>query len=72
MAQLRRALAWPAKALEQRRARAELAGLSERELSDILAAGRDLGPVAGAPLEEAPEERAQRVRAIRAWYGKAA
>ena len=72
VAQLRRALAWPAKMLEERRARAQLAGLSERELSDFVAGGRDLGPEALPALKEAPEERAQRARAIRAWYGKAA
>ncbi len=72
VAQWRRVLAWPARALEQRRARAQLAELSERELADIIAAGRDLPDAADGATPEPPEERAQRALAIRAWYGKAA
>jgi uncharacterized protein YjiS (DUF1127 family) len=66
--QLRKAIVWPVEALEARRVRAELAGLSERELSDIGGAPRDCRP--SLPTrDESPEERASRARAIRAWYG---
>jgi uncharacterized protein YjiS (DUF1127 family) len=67
--QLRKAIVWPAAALEARRVRAELAGLSERELSDIGGAPRDCGPAPLSWRDESSEERAARARAIRAWYG---
>ncbi len=65
--QLLKVVAWPAEALEARRVRAELATLSERELSDI--AGRRCEP-ATPWRDESAEDRAARVRAIRAWYGR--
>jgi uncharacterized protein YjiS (DUF1127 family) len=67
--QLRKAIVWPAQALEARRVRAELAALSERELSDIGGASRDFRPAPTAWRDESAEERAARARAIRAWYG---
>lgn len=61
--QIRKAVA---EAFEARRARAELAVLSERELQDIGWARRDEASV--APAENA-QERAARALAVRAWYG---
>ena len=68
-AQLRRALGWPARVLEARQIRAQLAELSEREWQDI-AAGRDerFDPT-DITLYDSPAERIARTRAIRAWYG---
>jgi len=67
--QLRKAIVWPVQALEARRVRAELAVLSDRELSDIGGAPRDCRPAPTAWRDESLEERAARARAIRAWYG---
>jgi uncharacterized protein YjiS (DUF1127 family) len=69
--QLRKAIVWPVHALEARRVRAELAVLSDREISDIGGTPRDCQPAPTAWRDESPEERAARARAIRAWYGHA-
>jgi len=66
IANLALAIGWPARALEERRAQARLAELSERERQDI---GGARVEAAEALVEETPAERQARLRAIRAWYG---
>jgi len=65
--QLLKVVAWPAEALEARRVRAELAALSERELSDI---GGQRCETPTPWRDESAEDRVARARAIRAWYGR--
>jgi hypothetical protein len=67
--QLRKVFGWPVEVLEARRVRAELAGLSERERSDIGGVRRECVTARTPWRDESSEDRAARARAIRAWYG---
>jgi hypothetical protein len=66
--QLRKMLAWPAEVMEARRVSAELAGLSERERSDIGGTRGECGATT-TWRDESSADRAARARAVRAWYG---
>ncbi len=66
---IRRALTWPARVAEARRTMAQLAQMSDRELSDIGLLRSDLADVSALPRDEDPGERLARARAVRAWYG---
>ena len=68
---VRRALGWPARVLEVRRTRAQLAQMSERELSDIGLLRADLDDGAAPPFDDDLADRLARARATRAWYGHA-
>jgi uncharacterized protein YjiS (DUF1127 family) len=68
-AMVRRALSWPARVVEARRTMAQLAQMSDRELSDIGLLRSDLADVSALPRGEDPGERLARARAVRAWYG---
>jgi uncharacterized protein YjiS (DUF1127 family) len=67
---IRRALSWPARVVEARRTLAQLAQMSDRELSDIGLLRSDLADCAALPRDEDPGERLARARAVRAWYGR--
>jgi uncharacterized protein YjiS (DUF1127 family) len=64
-----RALGWPARVIEARRTLAQLAQMSDRELSDIGLLRADLADCTALPLDDDPSERLARTRATRAWYG---
>jgi uncharacterized protein YjiS (DUF1127 family) len=64
-----RALGWPARVMEARRTLAQLAQMSDRELSDIGLLRADLADCTALPLDDDPSERLARTRATRAWYG---
>ena len=66
---VRRALTWPARVVEARRTLAQLAQMSDRELSDIGLLRSDLADGSALPRDEDPGERLARARAVRAWYG---
>ena len=66
IAHLATAIAWPARILEERAARARLAELTERERQDI---GGARAEGVDTPVAESAAERQARLRAIRAWYG---
>jgi uncharacterized protein YjiS (DUF1127 family) len=68
---LRQALAWPARAIETRRACAQLAQMSDRELSDIGQLRADPAERGATLREEDASDRLARARAVRAWYGHA-
>jgi hypothetical protein len=63
-----RALSWPARVLEARRAMAMLGEISEREWQDIEPGRRDLLAGRAFAREDDPAEGQARARAIRAWY----
>jgi uncharacterized protein YjiS (DUF1127 family) len=67
---IRRALSWPARVVEARRTLAQLAQMSDRELSDIGLLRSDLADASALPRDEDPGERLARARAVRAWYGR--
>jgi len=67
---VRRALAWPARVVEARRTLAQLAQMSDRELSDLGLLRADLADCTALPLDDDPGERLARARAVRAWYGR--
>ena len=67
---IRRALSWPARGVEARRTLAQLAQMSDRELSDIGLLRSDLADASALPRDEDPGERLARARAVRAWYGR--
>jgi uncharacterized protein YjiS (DUF1127 family) len=69
-AMIRRALTWPARVAEARRTLAQLAQMSDRELSDIGLLRSDLADASALPRDEDPGERLARARAVRAWYGR--
>ena len=60
-------LAWPSRVLETRRDAALFAELSETEQLEAVVAGEHA--LAPAEASESDGDRAQRARAIRAWYG---
>lgn len=64
-----RALGWPARVVEARRTLAQLAQMSDRELSDLGLLRADLADCTALPLDDDPGERLARARAVRAWYG---
>ena len=64
------ALGWPARVVEARRTLAQLAQMSDRELSDIGLLRSDLADASALPRDEDPGERLARARAVRAWYGR--
>ena len=64
------ALGWPARVGEARRTLAQLAQMSDRELSDIGLLRSDLADASALPRDEDPGERLARARAVRAWYGR--
>ena len=66
---IRRALSWPSRVVEARRTMAQLAQMSDRELSDIGLLRSDLTDASALPRDEDPGERLARARAARAWYG---
>ena len=67
-ARIWRALQWPARVMEARQTRAQLAELSERELQDI-SAGREILPFwATMPLHDNAADRRARTLAVRAWH----
>jgi hypothetical protein len=68
IAQIGRALGWPARVAAAREARARLAELSERERQDILPGRWDDAEAAPTQHDYDAGERADRARAIRAWY----
>lgn len=68
---IRRALSWPHRVAEARRTLAQLAQMSDRELSDIGLLRSDLADASALPRDEDPGERLARARAVRAWYGRA-
>jgi uncharacterized protein YjiS (DUF1127 family) len=70
-AMIRRAITWPARVVEARRTLAQLAQMSDRELSDIGLLRSDLADASALPRDEDPGERLARARAARAWYGRA-
>ena len=65
-----RALGWPGRVAEARRTLAQLAQMSDRELSDIGLLRSDLADASALPRDEDPGERLARARAVRAWYGR--
>jgi uncharacterized protein YjiS (DUF1127 family) len=65
------ALGWPARVVEARRTLAQLAQMSDRELSDLGLLRADLADCTALPLDDDPGERLARARAVRAWYGRA-
>jgi uncharacterized protein YjiS (DUF1127 family) len=67
-AKIWRALGWPARVVEARRTLAQLAQMSDRELSDIGLLRSDLADASALPRDEDPGERLARARAVRAWY----
>jgi uncharacterized protein YjiS (DUF1127 family) len=67
---IRRALGWPGRVVEARRTLAQLAQMSDRELSDIGLLRSDLADASALPRDEDPGERLARARAVRAWYGR--
>jgi uncharacterized protein YjiS (DUF1127 family) len=64
------ALGWPARVVEARRTLAQLAQMSDRELSDLGLLRADLADCTALPLDDDPGERLARARAVRAWYGR--
>ena len=68
-AKIWRALGWPGRVVEARRTLAQLAQMSDRELSDIGLLRSDLADASALPRDEDPGERLARARAVRAWYG---
>jgi uncharacterized protein YjiS (DUF1127 family) len=64
-----RALGWPARVIEARHILAQLAQMSDRELSDIGPLHADRADRFALAVEDDPSERLARARAIRAWYG---
>ena len=60
-------LAWPSRVLETRREAALFAELSETEQLEAVVAGEHAR--AQMEMSESAGDRAQRARAIRAWYG---
>ena len=67
---IRRALTWPARVVEARRTLAQLAQMSDYELSDLGLLRADLADCTALPLDDDPGERLSRARAARAWYGR--
>ena len=67
---IRRALGWPGRVVEARRTLAQLAQMSDRELSDLGLLRADLADCTALPLDDDPGERLARARAVRAWYGR--
>jgi len=63
-----RALDWPARVMEARRTRAQLAELSEREWQDISAGRENLPLWARMPLHDTAADRHARSVAVRAWH----
>jgi len=64
------ALGWPARVVEARRTLAQLAQMSDRELSDLGLLRADLADCTALALDDDPGERLARARAVRAWYGR--
>ena len=69
-ARIWRALGWPGRVVEARRTLAQLAQMSDRELSDLGLLRADLADCTALPLDDDPGERLARARAVRAWYGR--
>ena len=69
-AKIWRALGWPARVVEARRTLAQLAQMSDRELSDLGLLRADLADCTALALDDDPGERLARARAVRAWYGR--
>ena len=64
------ALGWPARVIEARRTLAQLAQMSDRELSDLGLLRADIADCTALALDDDPGERLARARAVRAWYGR--
>jgi uncharacterized protein YjiS (DUF1127 family) len=67
VAQVKRALAWPARVIEARRTLATLAALSDHELRDIGLIRQDIADLTALAADEDPTARLARARAGRAW-----
>ncbi len=72
VARISQAFGWPARVAAAREARARLAELSDRERQDILPGRWDDFEAAPTQYDYDASERADRARAIRAWYGRGA